>query len=46
MRFRRTLSLAFLSLVLLECLSASGCASARRKWEDFTQYMHDEVIRW
>ena len=36
-----------LALLLLECLAAlCGCAGAGRKWEDFTQYMHDEVVRW
>ncbi|MEI6633477.1 MAG: hypothetical protein WCP22_06625 [Chlamydiota bacterium] len=44
MRIRRSLSLA---LALLECLAVlGGCASAKRRWEDFTQYMHDEVVRW
>jgi hypothetical protein len=46
MRIRRSLSLALLALALLECLAAGGCASAKRKWEDLSQYMHDEVVRW
>jgi hypothetical protein len=46
MRIRRPLSLALLALVLLECLAAGGCTSAKRRWEDFTQYMHDEVVHW
>jgi Tfp pilus assembly protein PilP len=46
MRNRRSLSLVLLALALLECLAVCGCSSAKRRWEDFTQYMHDEVARW
>ncbi|HOE26121.1 MAG: hypothetical protein IT574_03330 [Candidatus Aureabacteria bacterium] len=38
---------ALLALLLLALLAASGgCASMKRQWEDFTQYMHDDVVRW
>lgn len=36
-----------LALLLLGCLAALwGCTPAKRKWEDFTQYLQDEVVRW
>lgn len=44
MNVRKSVALALLALA---CLSAlAGCTSATRKWEDFTQYMHDEVAHW